>query len=152
MFRIFIVLLSGFFISSASSNDLVKPNSDIPPMEVVEVQLFALQSNNAETDFGILQTWEFAHPRNKMATGPIERFSNMMRTPAYSLLLNNQKFETQEVFNNGNNVGIAVRVEASDNKAYGYMWSLEKVKEGGPLFGSWMTTGVSSPKLLAEGS
>ena len=152
MYKFFITLFFLLFSNSVVANDLVKPTPNIPPMQVVEVQLFALQSNNPENDFGIKQTWEFAHPRNKMVTGPIDRFANMMRTPAYNLLLNNKEFETQEIFNNGNNAGIAVRIEATDNKAYGYMWSLEKVKESGPLFGSWMTTGVSGPKLLAEGS
>ena len=102
--------------------------------------------------FGIKQTWEFAHPRNKMATGPLPRFTNMIKTPAYSILLNNLKFETKEIFNDGTNAGIAVRIEAQDNKAYTYMWSLEKIQDDGPLKNNWMTTGVSGPRLLAEGS
>ena len=32
------------------------------------------------------------------------------------------------------------------------MWTLEKITEEGPLNGNWMTSGVSSPRLLAEGS
>lgn len=130
---------------------MVKPSPDINPIDVVEVQLFALQSND-ETDFGIRQTWEFAHPRNKMATGPLPRFTSMIKTPAYSILLNNLKFETKEIFNDGKTAGIAVRIEAKDNKAYTYMWTLEKIIEEGPLNGNWMTSGVSSPRLLAEGS
>ena len=49
-------------------------------------------------------------------------------------------------------VGIAVKIEAQDNKAYTYMWSLEKIQDDGPLKNNWMTTGVSGPRLLAEGS
>ena len=133
------------------ADNLVKPSPDINPIDVVEVQLFALQSND-ESDFGIRQTWEFAHPRNKMATGPLPRFTSMIKTPAYSILLNNLKFETREIFNDGKTAGIAVRIEAKDNKAYTYMWTLEKITEEGPLKGIWMTSGVSSPRLLAEGS
>ena len=76
----------------------------------------------------------------------------MIRTPAYSILLNNLKFETKEIYNNGTSAGVAVRIEARNNKAYTYMWLLEKVAEDGPLKDNWMTTGVSGPKLLAEGS
>ena len=76
----------------------------------------------------------------------------MIKTPAYSILLNNLKFETKEIFNDGKTAGIAVRIEAKDNKAYTYMWTLEKIIEEGPLNGNWMTSGVSSPRLLAEGS
>jgi len=147
-----IVLSILLFLSKISfADNLVKPSPDINPIDVVEVQLFALQSND-ETDFGIRQTWEFAHPRNKMATGPLPRFTSMIKTPAYSILLNNLKFETKEIFNDGKTAGIAVRVEAKDNKAYTYMWTLEKIIEEGPLNGNWMTSGVSSPRLLAEGS
>ena len=140
-----------FFSKISFADNLVKPSPDINPIDVVEVQLFALQSND-ETDFGIRQTWEFAHPRNKMATGPLPRFTSMIKTPAYSILLNNLKFETKEIFNDGKTAGIAVRIEAKDNKAYTYMWTLEKIIEEGPLNGNWMTSGVSSPRLLAEGS
>ena len=148
-----IIVLSILLLFSKTSfaDNLVKPSPDINPIDVVEVQLFALQSND-ETDFGIRQTWEFAHPRNKMATGPLPRFTSMIKTPAYSILLNNLKFETKEIFNDGKTAGIAVRIEAKDNKAYTYMWTLEKIIEEGPLNGNWMTSGVSSPRLLAEGS
>ena len=151
MKNIIVLSILLFFSKISFADNLVKPSPDINPIDVVEVQLFALQSND-ETDFGIRQTWEFAHPRNKMATGPLPRFTNMIKTPAYSILLNNLKFETKEIFNDGKTAGIAVRIEAKDNKAYTYMWTLEKIIEEGPLNGNWMTSGVSSPRLLAEGS
>ena len=151
MKNIIVLLILLFFSKISFADNLVKPSPDINPIDVVEVQLFALQSND-ESDFGIRQTWEFAHPRNKMATGPLPRFTSMIKTPAYSILLNNLKFETKEIFNDGKTAGIAVRIEAKDNKAYTYMWTLEKIIEEGPLNGNWMTSGVSSPRLLAEGS
>ena len=151
MKNIIVLSILLFFSKISFADNLVKPSPDINPIDVVEVQLFALQSND-ESDFGIRQTWEFAHPRNKMATGPLPRFTSMIKTPAYSILLNNLKFETKEIFNDGKTAGIAVRIEAKDNKAYTYMWTLEKITEEGPLNGNWMTSGVSSPRLLAEGS
>ena len=151
MKNVIVLLILLVFSKISFADNLVKPSPDINPIDVVEVQLFALQSND-ENDFGIKQTWEFAHPRNKMATGPLPRFTSMIKTPAYSILLNNLKFETKEIFNDGKTAGIAVRIEAKDNKAYTYMWTLEKITEEGPLNGNWMTSGVSSPRLLAEGS
>ena len=151
MKNVIVLLILLVFSKISFADNLVKPSPDINPIDVVEVQLFALQSND-ESDFGIRQTWEFAHPRNKMATGPLPRLTSMIKTPAYSILLNNLKFETREIFNDGKTAGIAVRIEAKDNKAYTYMWTLEKIIEEGPLNGIWMTSGVSSPRLLAEGS
>ena len=152
MYRIIFFISIVLICNSSLAGNLVKPNPGIKPIEVVEVQLFALQSNDENNDLGIQQTWEFAHPRNKMATGPLPKFANMIRTPAYSILLNNLKFETKEIFNDGKNASVAVRIEARNNKAYTYLWMLEKVDAEGSLKGSWMTTGVSGPRLLAEGS
>ena len=152
MHRLFIFLTLLIYSTCLLADNLVKPNPKISPIEVVEVQLFALQSNDDKSDCGIRQTWEFAHPRNKLATGPLTKFTNMIKTPAYSILLNNLKFETEEIYNNGKNAGVAVRIEARNNKAYTYMWQLEKVAEEGPLKDNWMTTGVLGPRLLAEGS
>ena len=68
--------------------------ANLKPIEVVLIQLNGLKKNDEPNiDNGIKQTWEFAHPRNKMATGPLPKFANMIRTPAYSILLNNLKFE-----------------------------------------------------------
>ena len=92
---IYTILAFVIFSQISLADNLVQPSPDIAPIDVVEIQLFALQSNG-ENDFGIRQTWEFAHPRNKMATGPLPRFTNMIKTPAYSILLNNLKFETKE--------------------------------------------------------
>ena len=97
---IFIILACVIFTKITFADNLVQPSPEIDPIDVVEIQLFALQSND-ENDFGIKQTWEFAHPRNKMPTGPLPRFTNMIKTPAYSILLNNLKFETKEIFNDG---------------------------------------------------
>ena len=149
--KLFVVIF--IFNQCFAYADFIKPDAKIKPDEVIKIQLKSLMKNDAPSkDNGIKQTWEFAHPRNKMATGPLPRFTNMIKTPAYSILLNNLKFETKEIFNDGTNAGIAVRIEAQDNKAYTYMWSLEKIQDDGPLKNNWMTTGVSGPRLLAEGS
>ena len=50
------------------------------PSEVVKIQLSSLQKNNSPNiDSGILQTWEFAHPKNKSFTGPYDKFKNMIK-------------------------------------------------------------------------
>ena len=56
-----------YFLSfSISQADLIKPNNNIEPYQVVKIQLESLQNNNLPSiDSGIEQTWEFAHPSNK---------------------------------------------------------------------------------------
>jgi hypothetical protein len=62
-----------FFLFFNSSNaEILKPNSNIKPSEVVKIQLSGLQKNDLDfKDSGIEQTWNFAHPNNKKVTGPL---------------------------------------------------------------------------------
>ena len=61
-----------FFITISTSNaELLKPNSNIKPSEVVKIQLLGLQNNNKVfNDSGIEQTWNFAHPMNNKQQVP----------------------------------------------------------------------------------
>ena len=70
-----------FLISiSISKAEIIKPNSNIEPSEVVKIQLLGLQKNNdGFEDSGIEQTWNFAHPNNKKATGPLDKFKRMIK-------------------------------------------------------------------------
>ena len=68
---IFKVLLFIFIFSASSKAEILKPNSNIKPSEVVKIQLSGLQKNDLEfKDGGIEQTWNFAHPNNKKVTDP----------------------------------------------------------------------------------
>ena len=75
--KILFKLIFFFFIFiNISKADLIKPNSNLEPLDVLMIQLNSLKNNNNPyKDAGIEQTWEFAHPINKVATGPIERFT-----------------------------------------------------------------------------
>ena len=64
-YLIIIFFLAIMFIVTAKA-DLVKPNTDIDPDQVVKIQLSGLMNNDLPIkDNGIKQTWEFAHPLNK---------------------------------------------------------------------------------------
>ena len=77
IFKVFIILLFSISITKA---ELLKPNSDIKPSKVVEIQLSGLQKNDLNyKDSGIEQTWNFAHPSNKKNTGPLPNFKMMIK-------------------------------------------------------------------------
>ena len=74
IFKVFIILLFSISITKA---ELLKPNSDIKPSKVVEIQLSGLQKNDLNyKDSGIEQTWNFAHPSNKKKYWPFTKFQN----------------------------------------------------------------------------
>ena len=79
-----------FFITISTSNaELLKPNSNIKPSEVVKIQLLGLQNNNKVfNDSGIEQTWNFAHPSNKKVTGPLDKFKRMIKGDSYQMMIN----------------------------------------------------------------
>ena len=66
----------------AYADDLVRPDPSIAPAEVVAIQLMGLKNNDlVETDFGIRQTWSFAHPKNRKVTGCLLYTSPSPRDP-----------------------------------------------------------------------
>ena len=91
---IYKTLLIYFLSFTISQADLIKPNSNIEPYQVVEIQLKSLQKNNSPTiDNGIEQTWEFAHPSNRKSTGPLDRFKTMLKGKSYKILLDHLDHE-----------------------------------------------------------
>ena len=86
IFSTFLIFLTSVSISKA---DLLKPNSDIKPDRVIEIQLSGLQNNDLiYKDSGIEQTWNFAHPNNKKVTGPLDKFKRMIKGNSYQMMIN----------------------------------------------------------------
>ena len=88
--KILFKLIFFFFIFTNISNaNLIKPNSNLKPFEVLMIQLNSLKNNNSPyKDAGIEQTWEFAHPNNKVMTGPLDKFKKMIYSEGYKILIN----------------------------------------------------------------
>ena len=140
-----------FLIFNSSFADILKPNTNIGPMQVVKMQLLALMKNdNPYKDFGIIQTWEFAHPNNQKVTGPIERFKSMIKTNSYSMLLNHKDHEIIEKYISNNVATYEVTVLDSNKKYYKFKWQVEKYNLEGPLKNCWLTTAVSEPSSLGS--
>ena len=91
-------LLITFLLVSSSNAELIKPNRDIKPAKVVEIQLNGLKKNDVNyKDGGIEQTWNFAHPSNKKNTGPLPNFKMMIKGRSYQMLLNHVSHTITEV-------------------------------------------------------
>ena len=148
---LFNITLLFFFISNVSFADVSKPNTNIKAMEVVKMQLSALMKNDTPyKDFGIVQTWEFAHPNNQRVTGPLERFKNMIKTDSYSMLINHKDHEIKEVYKSKEVATFEVMVLDIEKKYYKFKWQVEKYKLDGPLKDCWLTTAVSQPMPMGS--
>ena len=140
-----------FFTFSKSVANLVKPNSEIEPIQVVKIQLRGLKNNNElYKDAGIEQTWEFAHPKNKNVTGPIEKFKVMLKGDSYSMLLNHIEHKVEQISVSENMASFEVTVLDDKKRYYKFKWIVEKYVKDGPLKGCWLTTIVSQPVSLGS--
>ena len=150
--KILINLVILFFIfPSIANTDLIKPNANLKPFEVLMIQLNSLKNNNSPyKDAGIEQTWEFAHPINKASTGPLERFKEMLYSASYKILISHENNKTVILKESVNKLVYKVYVLSEDKKKYYYIWQIEKVKKEGMFKDCWMTTGVSDPIYLGE--
>jgi len=150
--KIILKLILFFFIFTNISNaDLIKPDANLKPFEVLMIQLNSLKNNNNPyKDAGIEQTWEFAHPINKVATGPIERFKQMIYSNSYKILISHENNKTIILKETPNKFIYKVYILSKDKKKYYYIWQIEKVEREGKFKDCWMTTGVSDPIYLGK--
>ena len=138
--------------TTASTAELVYPNPDIAPAEVIAIQLNGLKHNDSpETDAGIRQTWEFAHPRNRAMTGPLKRFTTMLKGPGYDVMLNHASHEIVPANSGEGWRQFDVFMETEDGEVMQFAWIVEKVTDG-RYKNCWMTVAVSAPRLAGRGS
>ena len=130
--------------------DIILPNPSLQPNNVIEIQLQSLQKNDEPIpDSGIIQTWAFAHPNNRLITGPIKRFTLMMKSENYKNMLYHRDYKIEPVLKTNDRSQFAVTIITSDDQKMAFKWELMKVLTG-EFTGSWMTTSVSPPLLSAD--
>ena len=141
-----------FFLSINVSNaDLIKPNNLFKATDVLLIQLNSLKNNNIPyKDAGIEQTWNFAHPNNKVFTGPFKKFKQMIYSENYKILIEHENNKIILLNESINKFVYKVYILSKDKKKYSYIWQIEKVIQDGDLKDCWMTTMVSNPEYLGD--
>ena len=148
---IFNLLIILFIPLSISKAELLEPNSKINPSEVVKIQLLGLQKNDDRfVDSGIEQTWNFAHPNNKKATGPLDRFKRMIKGNNYQMMINHLSHTITQVRGGESWVQFEVIILDKEKIYHKFNWQVEKYTGDGPLKDCWLTTMVSSPEPLGS--
>ncbi len=147
-FEIILILL---IFTSISKADLLKPNKDILPSEVVKIQLMGLQNNDSDfKDGGIEQTWNFAHPNNKRVTGPLSNFKMMIKSDSYGMMINHLSHTITELGSSDKWAQFEVIILDKDKIYHKFNWQVEKYTLDGILKDCWLTTMVSSPIALGS--
>tara|TARA_Y100000996_G_scaffold376625_1_gene328115 strand:- start:710 stop:1195 length:486 start_codon:yes stop_codon:yes gene_type:complete len=140
--KIITILLVTFF-SSPLHAELIKPNKDLDPYDVIKIQLNALQ-NNDDKDNGIKQTWYFAHPDNKKYTGPYDRFRVMLYGAQYKYLINHYSHKIKLISNSPNTYIYRIEILSLEKKLFFYEWHVQKGSDI-DCKNCWFTSAVSQP-------
>ena len=147
----FSVVLFFFFNISLLKADLLIPNNSILPADVVKIQLVGLMNNDKEyKDSGIEQTWKFAHPNNKKATGPLDNFKRMIKGDTYQMMLNHLSHTVTQLGSSEKWAQFEVVILDKNKIYHKFNWQVEKYLEDGDLKDCWLTTMVSNPILLGS--
>jgi len=129
-----------FADTSASTNEKT-PNTELTPDQVVLIVIDALKTNDAtKDDDGIATVFDFASPGNKSATGPLPRFTQMIKG-GFSQMLNHVHSEVGEIQISDNTALQSVWLTTRTGEQIGYVFQLGK-QMGGDFDGMWMTESV----------
>jgi len=122
--------------STASS-----PNTQLTPDQVVHIVIDALKTNDPlKDDDGIAKVFEFASPGNKSATGPLERFTKMIKG-GFAQMLNHTSSEFGAIEIEDDTALQAVWLTTNTGQVTGYVFQIGK-QSGGEFDGMWMTESV----------
>jgi len=131
IFKVLALLLITIPVSKA---DILKPNSNIKPKEVVKIQLSGLQKNDLNfKDSGIEQTWNFAHPNNKKVTGPLGNFKRMLKGNSYEMMINHLSHTITQLGSSDKWAQFEVVILDKNKIYHKFNWQVEKYTEEGEL-------------------
>ncbi len=120
----------------------MKPNATLGPAAVVRIQVQALGDNGElERNGGIRLAFSFASPTNRAATGPIERFIDLVKNRGYRDLLDHREARYGELVVDGDRAAQRVTLTTLDYRQVEYVFFLSRY-DTESCHGCWMTDAV----------
>lgn len=121
---------------------LPQPSTLHQPQDVVRIVMQALAHNDEPyADAGIATTFAFASPANRVNTGPLAKFSQMVRNPVYGIMIDHVGREFSEVVLMGNKAYQMVKVQGASGSEIIFAFRLSRQLDG-EFEGMWMTDAV----------
>jgi hypothetical protein len=109
---------------------------------VVRIVIEALANNDDPfADAGIATTFAFASPANKGNTGPLSKFTQMVRSPAYAIMIDHLEHEFSDVVRSGDKAYQMVRILGAGGAEVVFAFRLGLQRDG-EFAGMWMTDAV----------
>lgn len=125
------------------SADGPSPSTDLGPSDVVQIVVDALKTNNSDAgDQGIATVWRFAAPGNKAVTGPLPRFTTMLKG-SFGEMLNHVDNDYGRLEIRGEVAMQPVWLLTPQGTEVAYMFRLRRQSaDTGKFEGMWMTEAV----------
>ena len=120
-------------------SELTFPAAKLSPEEVIRLQIEALRDESKGA--GALQCYCFAAPSNRMMTGPLPRFAQMVREPPFDALGKSAAYTIGAVERQGDRAQYLVYVVGKNQRMSVFRWGLRKHSEP-PFANCWLTVGV----------
>lgn len=119
-----------------------QPELGLTPEDVVSIVIRALAHNDDPyPDAGIETTFRFASPSNRANTGPLQRFSKMVKSHPYGDMVDHRQSDIGEVVFVGDKAYFLVQLVARSGRAVAYAFRLSQQSDG-EYQGMWMTDAV----------
>ena len=123
-------------------SSLPQPSLQQQPEDVVRIVIEALARNDDPyPDAGIATTFAFASPRNRVNTGPLPKFSQMVRNPVYGVMINHVEHEFSEVVMRESQAYQMVKIVGRNGAEIVFAFRLSEQLDG-EFEGMWMTDAV----------
>jgi hypothetical protein len=122
------------------ADQIQMPHPKFTPAEVVDIQLRGLAAPGKDA-VGIWQCFCFASPRNRAATGPLDRFGQMVRAEPFACLGNAPAVLMGKPQIDDRFAKLLVTVVDQGQQLRAFTFILFK-QQGGPFADCWMTEAV----------
>jgi len=119
-----------------------QPELGLEPQDVVRIVINALASNDRPfADAGIATTFAFASPANKVNTGPLDKFTQMVKNDVYGIMVDHVESNFSKVVHDHNNAYQLVQLKGKNGIEIVFAFRLSKQIDG-EFDGMWMTDAV----------
>ncbi len=119
-----------------------QPEVGLEPQDVVRIVINALANNDKPfADAGIATTFAFASPANKVNTGPLDKFTQMVKNDVYGIMVDHVESNFSEVVYDDNNAYQLVQLKGKNSIEIVFAFRLSKQLDG-EFDGMWMTDAV----------
>ena len=134
--------LHAALLTSQDEVVIPQPGVDLLPQDVVRIVIIALANNDKPfADAGIATTFAFASPANKVNTGPLDKFTQMVKNDVYGIMVDHVESNFSKVVHDDNNAYQLVQLKGKNGIEIVFAFRLSKQIDG-EFDGMWMTDAV----------